>query len=152
MSTEVWSVCRDRCPHHMSVALALLILARRPLSKGKKWKSVWKRLRWHTGSTTDLINCETHWGVMQLWGCGDYCLPVMLIINLIKLQVEEEREMSQHTHLDANHCVSETAFGRREKRVAVHPSERHITCAHSCHLGLTSHSPEPCHNLFADPK
>lgn len=28
----------------------------------QKWKSVWERRRWHTGSTTDLINCETHMG------------------------------------------------------------------------------------------
>lgn len=117
----------------------------------QKWKSVWKRLWWHTGSATDLINCETYRGVMQLWGRGDYCLPMMLIINLITLHME--KRWGEMSHLDADRCVSESAFGSREK--GGRSSALQSACpprASRCHLGLTSHSSLPCQNLFAEPK
>ncbi len=54
--------------------------------------SVEETVMTHTGSTTDLINGEARRSAMLLWGHADYCLPMMLIINLIKLHFERERE------------------------------------------------------------
>lgn len=144
-----WSVCRDRCPHHMSVALSVLIPPSQPLSKGKNENQARRDLRWHTGSKTDLINCETHRDVMQLWGRGDYCLPMMLIINLITLHVERDRGRSRNIKMQMlDQCVSEAAFRGKGSQLPLLKPRR----ASLCHLGLTSHSPAPCHNLFADPK
>ena len=95
---------------------------------------------------------------MQLWGHCDYCLPMMLIINLITLHVERERAReeeeeeeeeeggSRQTNLDADRCVSEAASDRRRaERVAAQPLGAHVSLrvslrASPCHPGPTSHS------------
>lgn len=96
----------------MSVALAVLIRTPRRLSK-RSDEDQWGRAWWHTGSTSDLINGETNCGVMQLSDHGDYCLPVMCNIDLIRSLVETERKMCKHPHRGADRCVRSCFWQQR---------------------------------------